>query len=111
MVAGDVIDLVSRMRRLGLSRNRNFETFATPIGLRARRLLHFLRSLEHDLARALALGPRARVAVEPAEGGRFQVTIEELGVRSRRVAKLSAAEWDLLRDSPSARVFIDPPSG
>jgi hypothetical protein len=110
MTVASALELVARMRRDGFSRNRNFDVFARADaeGARALRVFRYLRSLEQDLA---ALGPRVgsgvRLRVEPrAEGGR-RITIEVPGVRSRRVAMVSAEEYELLREHPDARAVLD----
>jgi hypothetical protein len=110
MTVGSVLELVKRMRRDAFSRNRNFDAFARADaeGARALRLWRYLRSLEADLA---AAGPRVGVGVQlrvetREEGGR-RITIEVPDVRMRRIAMVSAEEWELLREHPDARAILD----
>ena len=108
MTVVSALELVARMRRDGFSRNRNFDRFADAEGARALRVWRYLHSLEQDLA---ALGPRVgsgvRLRVEPREEGGRRITIEVPGVRSRRVAMVSAEEYELLREHPDARAVLD----
>jgi len=110
MTVGTALELVKRMRRDAFSRNRNFDVFARADaeGARALRMWRYLRSLERDLT---AFGPRVgsgvQLRVEPrAEGGR-RITIEVPSVRIRRVAVVSAEEYELLREHPDARAVLD----
>jgi hypothetical protein len=110
MTVASALEIVARMRRDAFSRNRNFDAFARADmeGARAMRVWRYLRSLEHDLA---AAGPRVGVSVqlrvEPrAEGGR-RITIEVPSVRIRRIAVVSAEEYELLREHPDARAVLD----
>jgi hypothetical protein len=114
MTVANVLELVSRMRRDAFSRNRNFDAFASAEsdGPRARRIWRYLRSLEKDLT---AAGPRVglgvHLLVEPrAEGGR-RITIEVPEVRMRRVAVVTAEEYQLLREHPDARAVLDAAEG
>jgi hypothetical protein len=114
MNVANVLELVGRMRRDAFSRNRNFDAFAASDtdGTRARRLWRYLRSLEQDLTQ---LGPRfgvgVSIQVEPrTEGGR-RITIEVPEVRLRRVAVVTAEEYELLREHPDARAVLDVAEG
>lgn len=110
MTVANVLELVARMRREAFSRNRNFDAFAQADAdaARARRLWRYLRSLEHDLTSA---GPRVglgvHLEVEPRPEGGRRITIEVPDVRLRRIAILSAEEYDLLREHPDARAILD----
>jgi hypothetical protein len=110
MTVASVLELVKRMRRDAFSRNRNFDAFARADaeGVRALRLWRYLRSLEQDLA---AAGPRVgtgvQLRVEPREEGGRRITIEVPDVRMRRIAMVSAEEWELLREHPDARAILD----
>ena len=110
MTVASALELVKRMRRDAFSRNRNFDAFARADaeGARALRVWRYLRSLEQDLA---AAGPRVgtsvQLKVEPREEGGRRITIEMPGVRMKRVAVLSAEEWELLREHPDARAVLD----
>lgn len=110
MTVANVLELVARMRRDAFSRNRNFDAFAEADAdaRRARRLWRYLRSLEQDL---LALGPcigvGVQLKVEPREEGGRRITIEVPEVRVRRVAVVSAEEYELLREHPDARALLD----
>src|SRR5262245_16454016 len=110
MTVASALELVARMRRDAFSRNRNFDAFARADaeGARALRVWRYLRSLEQDLT---AAGPRVgqgvQLRIEPrAEGGR-RITIEVPEVRMRRVAVVSAEEYELLREHPDARALLD----
>jgi hypothetical protein len=104
------LELVKRLRSGTLSRNRDFDTFARDAeGARALRVSRYLRSLEKDLA-ALApggVGVDVQLRVERREEGGRRITIEVPAVRSRRVAMLSAEEYELLREHPGARAVLD----
>ncbi len=110
MTVGSALELVKRMRRDAFSRNRNFDAFARADaeGVRALRLWRYLRALERELTEA---GPRVGTGVQlrveaRAEGGR-RITIEVPGVRMRRIAVVSAEEYELLREHPDARAVLD----
>jgi hypothetical protein len=114
MTVANVLELVARMRREAFSRNRNFDAFAQADAdaARARRLWRYLRSLEQDLTQA---GPRVglgvQLNVEPRPEGGRRITIEVPDVRLRRVAILTAEEYDLLREHPDARAILDVAEG
>lgn len=114
MSTADVLDLVSRIRRGAFSRNRNYGEFEDSRGAaaRAQRLSRFLRSLERDLGDVAAEGnPAAQLWVEPGERGGRRLVIEVPTLRLRRVAVLSAEEYDLLREHPEARAALDRAEG
>jgi hypothetical protein len=109
MTVASALELVARMRRDGFSRNRNFDAFARDAeGARALRVYRYLRSLEQALA---AAGPRVgrgvELRVEPREEGGRRITIEMPEVRIRRIAVVSAEEYELLREHPDARAVLD----
>ncbi len=114
MNVATVLELVGRMRRDAFSRNRNFDAFegSDVDGTRARRLWRYLRSIEHDLTK---LGPRFGIGViiqvEPRDEGGRRITIEVPEVHMRRVAVVSAEEYELLREHPDARAILDVAEG
>ncbi len=105
-----VLDLVARMRRGAISRNRDFDIFARAEGeaARARRIHRYLRALEKDLADSRArIGNGITLLVERASDGGRRITIEVPEVRMRRTAILSEEEYALLREHPDARALLD----
>jgi len=110
MTVASAIELVKRMRRDAFSRNRNFDAFARADaeGARALRVWRYLRSLERELARVGPhVGTGIELRVEPREEGGRRITIESPGLRMRRVAVVSAEEYELLREHPDARAVLD----
>jgi hypothetical protein len=110
MTVASVLELVARMRRDAFSRNRNYDAFARAEseGTRALRVWRYLHSLEKELAEVaprVGLGVQLRVEARQ-EGGR-RITIEVPEVRVRRVAVVSAEEYELLREHPDARAVLD----
>lgn len=109
-----MLDLVRRMRRDAFSRNRNFEAFARAAddATRARRLWRYLRGLEETLiVHAPRIGQGVRMTVEPRPEGGRRITIEVPEVRMRRVANLTAEEYGLLKEHPSAGPLLEQVEG
>ncbi len=94
----------------GFSRNRNFDAFAHADGdgARARRIWRYLQSLEKDLTQvATRIGEGVQLRVEVREAGGRRITISVPEGRIRRIAVVSAEEYELLREHPDARAVLD----
>lgn len=84
------------------SRNRHYLALSSPEGKRALRVHRHLRSLERDLAQG---GVNATVT---REAERIRLTLR--GRRGSRVAWLSPAEFELLRDHPGVQAALADPA-
>lgn len=106
-----VVVLIEEGRRRPPSRNRHFEAWSDPLRRAAYRLFLKLRDLEDDLRLATARNEPVHISTSLSEGGAAEVGAAEEGAaettvmyalslpqgRLRRVARLSADEWRLLR--------------
>lgn len=93
-----------------LSRNRHYETFASPDGRAALRACRHLRGLERDLLLHARAGHFARVE-EIAGNGERGVRITLLHLRGQRVAYLSRGEYEVLLRRPGVRAAVGLPEG
>ena len=108
--AGELRALVASLRRGLLSRNRNYEQLSGGVGLEARRLWRFLRSVEKDVRaadEALACGD-ASIRQELLGQGHRLITIELPRIGLRRTTRLSAEEYALLVEDEIARRALEP---
>jgi hypothetical protein len=112
MVKGDVshgdlgLRIITRLRRDpdAFSRNRNFYAYTDPVVARARRLWRHLRALEADLHRA----GETRVTVHPApDGEAYRVVVRLPHLGATRMAYVTRAELDLLREEPRTRAILE----
>jgi hypothetical protein len=95
----DVYAIVREIRENRLSRNRNFELHAQPIGEEARRLHRFLRAVERDLSAA------EQVTVARSDAG-WTVTLAFPAVRLTRVVSLTPEEYEILVEDPAVRARL-----
>jgi hypothetical protein len=99
----------------GFSRNRHYHALSEPPGRHAHRIHKHLRALEHDLIRALQVGPpdevlavtwvgrdaaRDAATVPAAEPGMYRVEVRLHILKSTRVAWLTREEFAILCASP-----------
>ena len=86
------------------SRNRHFDFFQQPAARRARRLLHFLQSVERDLLSA-ADGGAVEVHRLP-RGSRVSLELRFPRLEGTRTAFLHPEEFALLLRNPACRSLL-----
>lgn len=89
-----------------LSRNRHFHTFESPEGKKALRITKRLKGLRDDLARCRAAGGSASVTSTRADDGTVRLELHLSHLRSSRVSRLEAWEFELLRRLPGVREVL-----
>ncbi|MEO6950919.1 MAG: hypothetical protein ABI321_03820 [Polyangia bacterium] len=93
----EIYELVRALRAAVLPRNRNFDTYASAAGKRARRIHRFLLSVEKDLARAEGVSAKEGV------GGALELTLLLPALGLRRVVQLDSHARALLLESEQGR--------
>lgn len=93
-----------------LSRNRHFHVFNNPEGRYALRISKRLQGLKQDILAAQSSG--SELAVDRRVDGtgvwRIELTFRRLG--AKRVATLTDAEYELLRELPGVTEALRPPA-
>jgi hypothetical protein len=99
--------LVERLLDPGqpLSRNRHFHTFATPEGQKALAVTRRLKGLGKAVTECVAAGGSLAVR-RLAANQEVEVELRHEGLRSRRVATLQRAEFELLQRLPGVETAL-----